>query len=37
MSFGEENLKQLTKLKQQKEKLESAIKSAESTVNPESE
>lgn len=37
VSFGEENLKQLTKLKQQKEKLESAIKSAESTVNPESE
>lgn len=37
VSFGEENLKQLTKLKQQKQKLESTIKSAESTVNPESE
>lgn len=37
LAFGEENLKKLKELKQQKEKLESTIKSAESTVNPESE
>lgn len=37
MTFGEENLKRLKELKQQKEKLESAIKSAETSINPNSE
>lgn len=37
LAFGEENLKKLKELKQQKEKLESAIKSAETNVNPNSE